>query len=118
MGGERDADVVGFRDDFIGEGETDAGYSLYEGTERAKGLRYKGDVGVYEANAQGRADIKAANKAASATMMGAFAKGGMSMASMFSPGAAPGVSNGSEYDGTWTSEGAFDHRTYNKRYSD
>ena len=24
MGGERDADVVGFRDDFIGEGETEA----------------------------------------------------------------------------------------------
>lgn len=75
----------------IGEGETDAGYSLYEGTERAKGLRYRGDVGMYEANQQGRADIKAANKAADATMMGAFAKAGMSMASQFAPGPAPGA---------------------------
>lgn len=74
----------------IGEGGKDAGYSLYEGTERAKGLRYKGDVGMYEANQQGRAEIKAANKAASATMLGAFAKAGMSMASQFAPGAAPG----------------------------
>lgn len=76
----------------IGEGETDAGYSLYEGTERAKGLRYKGDLGVYEANQQGRSEIKSANRQASATMLGAFAKAGMSMASQFAPSAPPGGS--------------------------
>lgn len=75
----------------IDEGETDAGYSLYEGSERGKGLRYKGDLGVYEANQQGRSEIKSANKQASATMAGAFAKAGMSAASMFSPGPAPGA---------------------------
>lgn len=75
----------------IEEGEKDAGFSLYEGTERGKGLRYKGDVGMYEANQQGRAEVKAANKAANATMLGAFAKAGMSMASQFAPSAAPGV---------------------------
>lgn len=87
-GGPLDATIAG---GLIEEGEKDAGYSLYEGTERAKGLRYKGDVGVYEANAQGRAEIKAANKAARATMLGAFAKAGMSMASQFAPGPAPGA---------------------------
>ena len=75
----------------IEEGEKDAGFSLYEGTERGKGLRYKGDVGVYEANQQGRAEIKSANRAANATMLGAFAKAGMSMAGQFAPSAAPGV---------------------------
>ena len=83
----------------IEEGEKDAGYSLYEGTERGKGLRYKGDVGVYEANQRGRAEVKAANKAASATMLGAFAKAGMSMASQFAPSAPPTVESlGGKYN--------------------
>ena len=82
----------------IEEGEKDAGFSLYEGTERGKGLRYKRDVGVYEANQQGRTEIKAANKAANATMLGAFAKAGMSMAGQFAPSTPTVESLGGKYN--------------------
>ena len=81
-------------------GERQAGYTMYTADERAKSLRYKGDMGVYEANANGRNEIKAANKAADATVMSAFAKGAMSMSSMFSPGAAPGIDAGNYQVGT------------------
>ena len=48
----------------LGEGETAAGYSIYESTEKAKGLRYRGQVGMYEANAKGRSEIDSANRQA------------------------------------------------------
>ncbi len=102
----------------IEEGEKDFQYRLYEGSEREKGLRYQGDVGVYEANSRGRSEVKAANKAADATILGALGKGAMSFAS-FAPGDAPTAASGADaYNGTWTSEGSFDARTYTKRIWD
>lgn len=74
----------------LGKGEEQAGYSMYEANDRAKGLRYRGDVGAYEANARGISEINQANKAANATVMGSFAKAGLSMAERFMPSAAPG----------------------------
>lgn len=77
----------------LGEGETAAGYSSYESTEKAKGLRYRGQVGMYEANAKGRSEIESANRQADATVMGAFGKAGMSMFSRFDPGGMPDAGN-------------------------
>jgi len=54
------------------EGETAAGYSLYEGTEKAKELRYRGDIGVRSAKASGRA-----------TLMSAIANSAMSIAGKY-----------------------------------
>lgn len=88
----------------IGEGERNAGFATYNAEERASGLRYKGDVGIYEANARGIQGIKEANASASATIMGGLAKGATGFASM-SPGAAPtvesmgGVTGGYSYYG-------------------
>jgi len=72
-----------------GEGEKDAGYSLYTSKESAAGKRYRGNVGVYEANARSRADIESANRTADATMLGAYAKAGTSLFSRFAPSDFP-----------------------------
>ena len=77
----------------VGEGETAAQHRLYAGTEKAKGLRYRGDIGAYEANAKGRQGIADANAAANATIMGAWGKAGVSAVgglSRLSPGTPPG----------------------------
>lgn len=42
------------------EGETAAGYSLYEGAEKAKELRYRGTVGVASAKSAGKATLMSA----------------------------------------------------------
>ena len=73
----------------IGEGEREVGYRMYEGAERAKGLRYRGQIGAYEADAKGRQGIAEANAAADATIMGAWGKaaiGGLGGMSRLSPG--------------------------------
>ncbi len=99
------------------EGEKDAGYSLYEGSERGKGLRYKGDLGVYEANQQGRAGIKSANRQADATIMGGLANAGLSMASAFAPGPAPGAPAIRNSDFTSVGyENSFDNGSMNWAY--
>lgn len=72
-----------------GEGETDAGYSLYASKESAAGKQYRGNVGVYEANARGRAEIDSANRTADATMLGAYAKAGTSLFGRFAPSDFP-----------------------------
>lgn len=72
-----------------GEGETDAGYSLYASKEAAAGKQYRGNVGVYEANARSRAEIDSANRTADATMLGAYAKAGTSLFSRFAPSDFP-----------------------------
>lgn len=87
------------------EGEEAAGYAMYEGGEKAAGMRYQGAVGV--ANAK---------KSARATILGGIANTGMSLAGRFAPSAAPGITAG--YEGTWTSAGPFDGRTYNKQIWD
>lgn len=69
----------------IEQGEKDAGYNMYTANERAGSLRYKGDMGVYEANARGINEINSANSQADATIMSAFTKGAGSMAGMFAP---------------------------------
>ena len=75
----------------MGEGEREAGFATYGAEERAKGLRYRGQVGAYQANAQGRQGIEGANNAADATIMGSFARAGMSFGMRgLSPGPAPG----------------------------
>ena len=93
----------------IGEGEKAAGFASYGAEERAKGLKYRGQVGAYQANAQGRQGIEEANNAADATIMGSFAKAGMSLGmGALSPGAPPnagsswasqGYANGWSFDG-------------------
>lgn len=75
----------------LGKGEQQAEYSMYEANDRAAGLRYRGNVGAYEANARGISEIRQANKAADATVLGTFAKAGMSMAGRFAPSDPPGV---------------------------
>ncbi len=75
----------------LSEGETAAGYSLYESSERAKGLRYRGQVGAYEANAKGRSEIESANRQADATVMGGLGRAGMSLFGRFNPGDVPGA---------------------------
>lgn len=72
-----------------GEGEKDAGYSLYTSKESAAGKQYRGNVGVYEANARSRVDIESANRTADATMLGAYAKAGTSLFSRFAPSDFP-----------------------------
>ena len=42
------------------EGETQAGYIGYESTEKAKGMRYRGQVGASEAKARGKATMSPA----------------------------------------------------------
>ena len=64
--------------DIGAEGETAAGYALYGGTEKAKGLRYRGEVGVAEAKAKGRA-----------TLMSAIGQSAMSLAAAYGGGGAP-----------------------------
>lgn len=61
--------------DIGAEGETAAGYALYGGTEKAKGLRYRGDVGVYEAKAKGKATIMSAVAGAATSLYGAYGGG-------------------------------------------
>jgi hypothetical protein len=74
----------------IEAGEKEAGFASYGARERATGLRYRGNVGAYEANAKGIQGIKEANAAADATIMGSFAKGAFGLAAL-APGAAPGT---------------------------
>ncbi len=82
----------------IGEGERNAGFATYNAEERASGLRYKGAVGEYEANARGIQGIKEANASADATIMGGLAKGAMGFASL-APGAAPTMESlGGQYN--------------------
>jgi len=49
--------ISGMLEGIAAQGETAAGGTLYEGTERAKGLRYQGAVGVSNAKQQGTASI-------------------------------------------------------------
>ncbi len=74
----------------IEAGEKEAGFASYGSRERATGLRYRGNVGAYEANAKGIQGIREANSAADATILGSFAKAGVGMAGLM-PGAPPGV---------------------------
>ena len=94
-GGSLDATLAA---GILGEGEKQAGYTMYEANDRAAGLRYRGNVGAYEANTRGISEINQANKAADATVLGSFAKAGMSMAGRFAPDVAPGASSLREYD--------------------
>lgn len=73
----------------VGEGEREAGYSIYASKEDAAGKRYRGQVGAYQANASGRAGIEQANRTANATMLGAYAKAGTSLFSRFAPADFP-----------------------------
>lgn len=78
----------------VGEGEREAGYSLYQSREQAAGSRYRGAVGVYEANARGRAGIdeaaargssemSSANRAADATLLSSFGSAASKGSSLF-----------------------------------
>lgn len=77
----------------VGEGEREAGYSMYTSREQAAGSRYRGKVGMYEANARGRTEIESANRTANATMLGAYAKAGTSLFSRFAPADFPDAGN-------------------------
>lgn len=54
----------------VGETETNAGYALYGGTERAKGLRHRGAVGV----AEGEHSARNLESRANATLLSTFSK--------------------------------------------
>lgn len=82
----------------VGEGEREAGYSIYASEEAAAGKRYRGQVGAYQANASGRAEIENANRTARATMLGAYAKAGTSLFSRFAPSDFPKSSPGMGLD--------------------
>lgn len=73
----------------IEQGEKDAGYDMYVANTRAGDLRYKGDMGIYEANARGINEIRAANSRADATILGSLGSAGLSMAGKFAPSAPP-----------------------------
>lgn len=83
----------------VGEGEREAGYSIYSSEEAAAGKRYRGQVGAYQANASGRAEIENANRTARATMLGAYGKAGMSLFSRFAPSDFPKADVGYTYYG-------------------
>lgn len=103
----------------VGQGETDAGYSTYASTERAKGLQYRGQAGLVEATNRGNAEVAYARSQGNASILGSVAKGASSMFSAFSPGPAPGIDAGvSDYTGTFTSNRPFDPKTYNKQIYD
>jgi hypothetical protein len=76
-----------------GEGEREAGFASYGSRERAAGLRYRGDVGTYEANAKGRQGIDEANRMADATIMGSLGKAGFGLMAL-APGKPPGIGDG------------------------
>lgn len=78
----------------VGEGEREAGYAMYGATERAKGLQYKGQVGLWDAKARGDAEIASARSAANATLLGGMFSAGTSLAGRFAPGPAPGAVSG------------------------
>ncbi len=91
----------------IGEGEREAGFASYGAEERSKGLRYRGQVGAYDANAKGRQGISEANATADATLLSTFGRAGLSMLSL-APGGPPvagsswarqGYANGWSFDG-------------------
>ncbi len=73
---------------FTEEGMKEAGYLTYQAGERATGLRYQGDVGVANTQNQNRENLLFARSQSRATLLGAAAKAGMSLASL-APGAAP-----------------------------
>ena len=77
------------------EGETAAGYSLYESTEKAKGMRYRGQVGVSEAKARGRATMMQAVASSAMTLAGAYGGGGSGAGTMVSDGAGNWYKNSS-----------------------
>ncbi len=79
----------------IEAGETEAGFASYGSRERAAGLRYRGDVGAYEANAKGRQGIEEANALADATIMGSLSKGAFGLMSL-APGKPPGAAAGTD----------------------
>jgi len=66
-------------------GEESAQGALYESTERAKGLRYRGQIGGAEASNQ----AAVTKREASATMLGAYASAASSLAGRYAPSAAP-----------------------------
>lgn len=82
----------------IEQGEKEAGYNMYTANERANSLKFKGDMGVYEANARGINEINSANDRADATIMSAFAKGAGSMAGMFAPSAPAAAPSQANWD--------------------
>lgn len=82
----------------VGEGEREAGYSLYASKEDAAGKRYRGQVGAYQANASGRTEIESANRTADATMLGAYAKAGTSLFGRFAPSDFPTYARGNNPD--------------------
>jgi hypothetical protein len=66
------------------EGETQAGYTTYESTEKAKGMRYRGQVGVAEAKARGKSTMMQAVASSAMTLAGAYG-GGSGFLSKFIP---------------------------------
>lgn len=72
----------------IGEGEREAGFASYGAEERSKGLRYRGQVGAYEANVRGRRGIEEANAAADATLLSTFGRAGVGLIGL-APGGPP-----------------------------
>lgn len=90
-----------------GEGEREAGFASYGSRERAAGARYRGQVGAYQANAQGRQGIAEANAAADATLLSTFGRAGVGLIGL-APGGPPvagsswarqGYANGWSFDG-------------------
>jgi hypothetical protein len=103
----------------VGAGETDAGYSTYASTERAKGLQYRGQAGLVEATNRGNAEVANARAQGNASILGSVAKGASSMFSSFAPGPAPGIDAGvSDYTGSFTANGPFNPKTFSGQIYD
>lgn len=77
--------------DIGAEGETAAGYALYGGSEKAAGMRYRGEVGVAEAKAKGRATLMSAIGQSAMSLYAAYGGGG---GGFFSQSPAPIVDKG------------------------
>jgi len=70
------------------QGERQAMATTYEQAERASGLRYRGQVGAYEANVRGRQGIEEANATADATLLSTFGRAGVGLIGL-APGKPP-----------------------------
>lgn len=116
-GGASDPTIVNLMAKLSGRGEYNSETAMYQGQEKARGMtdqarmaRYSGDVAM--------ADGEAAKDASRLSMVSTLLNGASSLYTKYGQSTDPSASNGFGYNGTWTADGPFDIRTYNKQIWD
>lgn len=114
--GALDPTVLKLMSGIAGEGELAADNALYQGEERAIGLQTSAAANRYEGSQARRAGEIRANT----SILGGVASAAQGLA-RYAPGPSPtaAASNiASGYDGSWTEDGPFDSRAYDKQIWD